>query len=294
MHHKTPGQIPPWKRSVRLAIAICAILAVSAAGCRKPSPAERTGVPRLITLSPSATEIVAALGASSWLVGVDAYSAFPPQVMTLPKVGSYIAPNLEAIVRLHPTLVIVDDVHAVQAAALHDRGIATVPCAIHGIGDVKTGLGVVGARIGRAAEAAVAIADIEAALDRHAAGRPAHHPRVLAVIDRETNGLGNLIAAGPGSWVDELLAVVGGANALSAAGTRYPKISTEAVLRTKPDIILDLSQAGRTSLTPWNSLDVPAVRENRVVAISDPYILAPSPRITAALARLADIVHHRP
>lgn len=251
-------------------------------------------MPRIITLSPSATEIVAALGATPWLVGVDNYSAFPPAVMALPKIGSYVAPNLEAIVRLRPTLVVVDDVHSVQAAALNDRGIATVPCAIHGIGDVKTGLEAVGAQIGKRAEADAAIATIDAALDDHAAARPAHHPRVLIVIDRETDGLGNLVAAGPGSWIDELIAVVGGDNALSAGQTRYPKISVEEVLRTEPEIILDLSQSGRKSLAPWSRLDVPAVAAKRVVAISDAYLIAPSPRIAAALDRLAAVVHRDP
>lgn len=283
------GQISTWKKRSCIGAAICALLASGATGCRTAS-SDHANVPRIITLSPSATEIVEALGATPWLVGVDNYSTFPPQVMLLPNVGSYIAPNLETIIRLRPSLVIVDDVHSMQSAALHDRGVATIPCAIHGIQDVKTGLASVGAQIGKQAEAAAAIGGIDAALDDHAAAKPAHHPRVLAVIDRETHGLGNLVAAGPGSWVDELLAVVGGDNALSAAGTRYPKISTEEVLRTQPDIILDLSQAGRTSLAPWASLDVPAVRTKRVIANSDPYIIAPSPRIAAALARLATIV----
>ena len=71
----------------------------------------------------------------------------------LPKVGSFLAPNLETIVGLKPTLVIVDDVHGQVAGALGDAGIATVACPIHALPDVKAALRSVGARIGKAAVA---------------------------------------------------------------------------------------------------------------------------------------------
>jgi iron complex transport system substrate-binding protein len=269
-------------------------------GCRrdesKPIQAAGPVVPggpvvqRLVSLTPSATEVVAALGASALLVGVDDYSAFPPEVAKLPKVGSFLAPNLETIVGLRPTLVIVDDVHGQAAGALNDAGIATAACAIHALPDVKAALRTVGARIGKAAEADRVALAIDAALDRAAASRPAKRPRVLAVIDRESGGLGNLVSAGPGSWVDELLAVVGGENVLSAARVRYPKISAEEVLRGKPDVILDLSYAARQSVAAWQTIDVPAVATGRVRALDDAYLIAPSPRVAEALAALAKAI----
>lgn len=241
----------------------------------------------MVSLTPSATEVVAALGAAALLVGVDDYSTFPPEVTRLPKVGSFLAPNLEIIVGLRPTLVIVDDIHGQAAGALGDAGIATVACAIHALPDVKAALRTIGARLDRTAEAERIAQSIEAALDRAAAARPARRPRVLAVIDREAGGLGNLVTAGGGSWIDELLAVVGGDNVLSGAGVRYPKISAEEVLRTRPEVILDLSYAARQSIAPWQSLDVPAVTTGRVRAIADPYLIAPSPRVAEALTALA-------
>jgi iron complex transport system substrate-binding protein len=241
----------------------------------------------VVSLTPSATEVVAALGATGLLVGVDDYSTYPAEVTKLPRVGSFLAPNLETIVSLRPSLVIVDDVHGQVAGALHDAGIASVACAIHGLPDVKAALRAVGAQIGRAGDADRVIEGIDAALDRAAARRPAKRPRVLAVIDREAGGLGNLVTAGPGSWVDELLAVVGGDNVLSAAGVRYPKISAEEVLRARPEVILDLSYPARDSIAAWDRLAVPAVAAHRVRAITDAYLLAPSPRVAEALAALA-------
>ena len=250
-------------------------------------PAPGAPAPRLVSLTPSATEVVAALGATGLLVGVDDYSTFPAEVTRLPRVGSFLAPNLETIVALKTTLVIVDDVHGQAAGALNDAGIATVACAIHALPDVKAALSAVGARIGKAADAGRVVEAIDAALDRAAASRPAKRPRVLAVIDREAGGLGNLVTAGPGSWIDELLAVAGGDNVLAAAGVRYPKISAEEVLRARPDVILDLSYAARQSVAAWDRVAVPAVAAGRVRALDAPYLIAPSPRVAEALAELA-------
>jgi iron complex transport system substrate-binding protein len=206
-------------------------------------------------------------------------------VKELPKVGSFLSPNLEVIVGLSPTLVIVDDIHGSAAGALHDAGVKTVECSMHALPDVKAALVIVGAKIGREKEAATVAAEIDKAIDDAVAKRPAVRPRVLVIIDREAGGLGNLVAAGTGSYVDELLALVGGANVLAGAGVRYPKLSMEEVLRGSPDVILDLSFAARGAkgLDPWKAVEVPAVKANRVKALSEAYLIAPSPRIAAAL-----------
>jgi iron complex transport system substrate-binding protein len=202
-------------------------------------------------------------------------------------VGTYLQPDLEAIVRLRPTFVIVDDVHGQVASALHDRGIATVGCSVRALPDVKACLRAVGGRLGKVRQADEVASAMDAALAAAAAHRPAHHPRVLAIIDREPAGLGNLVAAGPGSYVDELLGVVGGDNALAEMRNAYPKITVEEVLRAKPEVIVDLSEAGRKGTTDWQSVDVPAVAAGRVVAITEPYLMAPSPRVALALTAIA-------
>jgi iron complex transport system substrate-binding protein len=262
-------------------------LAVAATGCgRRDAPSAGSGAagsatPRIVTLSPSATEVVAALGATSELVGVDDYSKFPPEVAGLPKVGNFLQPNLEAIVRLRPTLVIADDVHADVARALADAGVATVSVPMHALPDVERALVDIGARIGRADAASNIVAEIEATLDAAHAEQPAKRPRVLAVIDHEVGGLGGLVAVGPGTWLDELLALAGGENVLAASGVRYPKISLEEVVRGQPDVILDVGPAAATA--PWSAVDVPAVRAGRVRVLDAPYLMAPSPRLHEAI-----------
>jgi len=207
-------------------------------GCQQAAAPAGSGSaarqPRIVTLSPSATEIVAALGATDALVGVDDYSDYPDAVKALPKVGSFMTPNLEAIVQLRPTLVIVDDIHSQAAGALHDAGITTHECPMHSVPDVKDCLRGVGGELGRAHEAGVAIAAIDKAIDDAAARRPAHHPKVLLVIDRETGGVNSLVSAGPGTFNDELLAVVGGDNVLAGAAVKYPRLASRKFCAHNP------------------------------------------------------------
>lgn len=285
--------------SSRWVLLLVAVL--SAAGCRGKRPPAPAGT-RIVSLSPSATEVVAALGATAQLVGVDTYSSFPTEVAGLPRVGTYLAPDVEAIARLRPSVVISDDVHASAAAGLRSLGIPTVPCPMHALPDVRAGLTRVGAAIGRERQAAAAVAAIDAALDASAARRTARlaaggrRPRVLLVIDRAAGSLDNLVAAGSGSWLDELVAVVGGDNVLAGVGARYPKIGREEVLRAQPDLILDVAYAAdpATAAAEWGALAVPATAASAggrgVVVRKDAFLLGPSPRVAEALAAVEVVI----
>jgi iron complex transport system substrate-binding protein len=290
-------------------IALVALLvAAASAGCgtSEPTPGavSGTGVPgtpgepgrqRLVTLTPSATEVVDALGATALLVGVDDYTTYPEAVKGLPRVGTFLAPNVESILRLRPTLVIVDDVQAGVGSALRELGIATVECPMHTLADVRTSLTRVGARIGRADQARDVVAGIDAAIAAVTARRHGGpRPRVLVVIDREPTGLGTLVAGGPGSWHDELLALVGADNALAAAPSRYPKLSLEEVLRAAPDAIVDTTfgaDPARAAIDWAPAARVPAVANRRIAVVKEPYFIAPSPRVATALTELEAIVH---
>jgi iron complex transport system substrate-binding protein len=236
---------------------------------------------------------MAALGATDLIVGVDDYSTYPPEAAKLPKVGTFLQPNLEAVMRLRPTLVIADDVHGAFERRLSDAGIAAVECPMHELGDVRSSLTKVGAALGRDPAAKAAIAKIDAAVDAAAARkktRTGPRPRVLAVIDHEPGGLGGLVVAGPGSWLDELLAIEGVDNAMLGAGARYPKISSAEAIRAQPTVILDAAFAAdpATDADLWKD-----VAGARVVVAKEPFLQAPSPRVAEALARLDEILYPR-
>lgn len=276
-------------------IACAAVVAMIVAGalvaCDKPAPPVG-GAARIVTLTPSATELVAALGAADALVGVDEYSTYPARVAALPKVGSFVAPNFEAIVALRPSLVVADDIHDDAAAALTGAGVPVVRLPMHALPDVEDALTKLGARLGRSAEATARreeLAAAKAAAGKRLVGR-GH--AVLIVIDRAPGGLDGMIAAANGTWLDELVAMTGAGNVLAGAATRYPKLSAEEIVRTAPDTILDVSYAAdpATAAREWAArpelASVPAIAQGRVRVLKAPYFLAPSPRMAAALTEL--------
>jgi iron complex transport system substrate-binding protein len=277
-----------WKRFFRYASA-CLVLGVVLAsltgvGCaRKPSKNSS----KIVTLTPSATEIVAALGAADRLVGVDDFSAYPEEVKRLPKVGGFLKPNFERIVMLGPDLVVADDIHTDTASALRDAGIDVVLAPMHSIPHLRAAFTTIGARIDRADAARAAIAELDRVLDEARGRRRGKGLRVLIVIDHEVGGLGGMVAAANGSWLDELVAITGAQNVLAGAAARYPRISAEEILRAKPDVILDVTYTADAAQTPalWRDLaGVPAVDRGKVHLLKDPFLMGPSPRVAEAIA----------
>lgn len=277
---------------MRHLLTLCALaLVCSALACRRaaPPPPEL----RLVSLTPSATELVAALGLTDRLVGVDEYSTYPPEVSALPKVGSFLAPSLETIVALRPSHVLADDIHRDLGAALREAGIATVLLPMHSLTDVRSALSTLGRELGRGQRAEEVLRELEARVEAAAAERLRPAPRVLVVLDRAAGGLTGLVCAATGSWIDQLLALLGADNVLAASGVRYPKVTMEEVLRADPDVILDLSFV-EDGGAAWRGAALRAVRSNRVHGLRQPFLLGPSPRVPEALATLRAVLTASP
>jgi len=274
--------------SVVVAAALIALVATVGAGCKRRR-APRGRVASIVTLTPSATEIVAALGAGDRLVGVDDYSTYPPSVASLPRVGSFLKPSFEAIVRLDPDLVIADDIHGEAAGALSGVGIEVVQAPMHALPDLERAFTTIGERLDLAGPARAAVDGIERDIEAVRARRRGRDLRVLVVIDRQHGSLDNMIGAADGSWLDELLAITGAANVLAGSAVRYPKLSPEVILMARPDVILDASYSAdpATALDEWRALPgVPAVDRGRVRVLTAPYFRGPSPRVGEALTAL--------
>jgi iron complex transport system substrate-binding protein len=271
------------------------VLALAAA-CHAHATAARDAraVPaRVVSLSPSTTETVAALGALPSLVGRSRYCDFPPEVKKLPEVGGYVDPNLEAIVALRPDLVVGARGPAGRRVAdtLHARGVDTYFPSTESIADIFAMIRGVGARLGRTAEAERVVSGIESRLAEVAdATRHADRPRVLLLF-----GVEPIIAAGPKSFGDEILARAGARNAVTS-GNAYPSLDVEAVVGLDPDVIVDAAVAEehggqRIAKTAEGWSRVRAVRTDHVVALADEAVLRPGPRVGEGVATLARALH---
>jgi iron complex transport system substrate-binding protein len=261
-------------------------------GCHHPE--SRTGGPhRVVSLSPSTTETLAAIGARGEMVGRSRYCDYPPDVAALPSVGGFVDPNIEAIVALHPDLV--TGARGPAGPQIAERlgalGIATYFPPTESLASIDAMIVGLGARTGHAAEARPVVERIharEAAVAHRLEGAP--RPRALLLF-----GLGPIVVAGPTSFADEMLRGAGGENVVTEGGG-YPTLGMERILALAPDVIVDASMQesrgeGRiTKETPgWRELA--AVKAGRVEALRDEAVLRPGPRVAEGMAVLARALH---
>jgi iron complex transport system substrate-binding protein len=272
---------------------------VVAAACERSGTSPSSGpARRVVTATPSATELVAAAAGTASLVGRDRFSTHPPEVKRLPVVGDFVSPSVEAILQLRPDLVVLDAVQIRTAEALRAGGVRTLVLDMHTVEDVLDGLTKVGEALGAAERAGQTRARLEAAIARaRTQGRArARRPRVLLVVDREIGALRSIVASGPGSYLDELVTLLGGENVLAGSAVRYPKISPETVIEAAPEIILDATHTDDpdAALRDWSALaEVPAVARRRVHMIGGEgsgYFVSPGPRLDQALAGLEPLL----
>jgi iron complex transport system substrate-binding protein len=288
------------------ALATLALLWLACAACERDAPssdlARRAEPPRrILSLAPSATEILFAVGAGPQVVGVDAYSDYPPAARGLPRLGGLLDPDVEGMLRLRPDLVILLPSQAEVARALTTAGVPTLTVPHETLDDVERAILAIGERTGHAVPGRALADSLRRALarSRAAAGRRADRPRVLFVIAREAGELGSFSVAGPGTYLDQLIALAGAENALRDAPTRYPQVSAETALRLAPDVILEwtpndtsagpaqaLAADGRRA-AEWRGLfAAPAGRAPAVHILHDDVWVRSGPRVVAALGLL--------
>jgi iron complex transport system substrate-binding protein len=275
-----------------LLVAAIVALTTSIASCRSPSPASGQAK-RVVSLSPSTTEALAAIGATGLLVGRSRYCDYPPEVTKLPIVGGYTDPSYEAILALAPDLV--TGARGPAGIGVVDRlaaqGIATYfprTESFAGIDEMLRGLG---ARTGHAREADEVVKRLDAdedAVTRAVAALP--KVRVLVLF-----GLQPIVAAGPGGFADEMVKRAGGDDVVTEGGA-YPTLGMERVLALDPDVVLDAAwgeDEGKARLSTespgWKELR--AVKAGRVVTLRDEVVLRPGPRIAEGLRRVAKAIH---
>ena len=265
------------------------------AGCgTRDEPRPAPAATRVVSISPSATEAVFALGRGDRVVGRSTYCDEPPEARAIPEVGGFADPSLERIVALAPTLVVGERGPAGPrlVEALEQRGIATYFPAMGNLAEIVASLRGLGQRLDATKEADVAAVRIETAIaevEREVAGRP--RPRVLFLFD-----FAPLVAAGPGSFPDELLRRAGADNVVTSGGM-YPRLGAEGVLALDPDAIVDGSAPGAYTEPPLALLGgiaglgaLRAVRERRVARLEGTAALRPGPRIGEGLRQLARVV----
>ena len=277
--------------------AFAAALAVLVAACSSsritnapPAPTVRI---RIVSLAPSITEIAYALLCRRELVADTTFDDYPPAAKKLPHVADLSHVDLEALAKIHPTVVLAlhdQEREGTEIAERLDVPVTYLPN--RGMTDLYADI----AGVGRACKAEPYAAGLSALIHAEIAAiaakgaREPVKPRVLFLL-----GLPGF-TAGKSSYLDDLIRMAGGINVAGNVDQPYPDLSGEAIVAMQPDVIVvgrevPFGQDVR-SREPWRSLE--AVRAGRIeVSPDDDLIERPGPRIVEGLAWLEKAIHKR-
>lgn len=244
---------------------------------------------RIVSLNPTTTEVLFAIGASSRLVGRSQWDVFPDSARFVPSVGPALRPNVEAVVATHPDLVLLYASADNRAAfdRLRQSGISTVAFKIDSIEQFVRDTRLIGAMTGDSVRAASLVDSVQATLARvRAATATLSHPTVfMDAWDKP------IIAIGGGSFLTELLEVAGAHNVYADIPGPSGPVTLEDVIRRNPDIVLasPISVASMRSNPRWRT--VPAIRSGRLMAFDTLLVGRPSATLGAAAVSLAALLH---
>jgi len=249
---------------------------------------------RVVSLAPSITEIIFALGQEHRLKGATRFSDFPPEAISLPKVGSYVQLDLEKIVVLKPDLCIaIKDGNPRQTVVrleslefpvyvVDPRNLEAVMETILEIGDLL--------KATENAEDLVSNMRLRINRVRSAAEKISHRPDVFFQI-----GISPIVSVGTNTFIHELIVLAGGNN-LTEGPIQYPRFSREQVLSLAPDVFIITSMARgevfkrvKIEWSRWS--EMPAIKNRRIFLVDSNLFDRPTPRLVDGLEVLGRLIH---
>lgn len=248
---------------------------------------------RIVSIAPSVTETIYALGLGGRLVGDTDYCDYPSQAKLLPHVGGVLNPNLERIVALKPDLVVgTDEANRRETADQLERvGIPLYGVTAHTLDGAVHSVEDLGHALDWDQPTQKLVASLRArvaAVDKQVQGQP--RPKVLFVVWYRP-----LITAGNSTFISNVIRRAGGASVSDDMTTEWPHMGLEDVLSRAPDVILfPRTEAFAPGLDEFQKLpgwrDLAAVKNHHIYFVSEK-IMHPSPRLIDALEEVADILH---
>lgn len=248
---------------------------------------------RIASLVPAVTDLILELGASDRLV-VRTDHDHAPELAALPAVGGGLTPSIEWLATQRPDLVIAwaDAQGRSLVERLTGLGVPVYAARMESLSDVLATAERLGRMLALEARAGSFAAAFNGRLDSvRSAVEGAQRPGVLYLI-----GLDPPMAAGPGTFVDEMIGIAGGRNVFADAGRLWPLISLEEVLRRRPDVIIVAEGGPDRPALEWlrdaaGWREVPAVRAGRVIEVDADLFNRPGPGLADAVRRLAEGLH---
>ena len=258
------------------------------------SRTHRPQVPaRIVSMAPNLTEILFALGLEPHIVGVTQDSDYPPAAQDKPSVGTFWQPNIEAIIAARPGLVVTLAFEQQRDLSrrlrrMHYDSLTVEAETIAGLFDTILAIG---QAIGAGRQAETLCADMRAEISRLAATTAGERRvKVLWVVQREP-----LRVAGRATFINEMIELAGGENAIGPTLHVYPAVGAEQVIAAGPEVIIEPTMlpgaTGRQyhqALAYWNRFtNIPAVGTGRIYVIDGDIVSRLSPRLPTGIRTIA-------
>jgi cobalamin transport system substrate-binding protein len=285
------------KRAFALLLSILLLPAVAGAWSMTDQTGRRVMIEtpprRIVSLVPSVTELLFAIGAEDLLVGVTDFCDYPPAARQKRSVGGMLAPSLETLVQLKPDLVVATaagnrEETFTQLEQLRIPVYVVNPTRMADVLDLISRLGTLTGRESAAARLAASLGARVDAVSKRVKNLP--RPRVLYVLWPDP-----LIVPGRGGLVSELLALAGGDSVTADAGEPYPRFSLEAAIARAPEVIILASHGsgqGKMARETWERFtSLPAVKNGRLYTADGNLLHRYGPRIVDGLEQLARLIH---
>jgi len=250
---------------------------------------------RIISLSPSITEIVFALDKGDKLVGVSSYSLYPKEAQKLPIVGGYENPNIEKILALRPTLVVGQTSNKGLLDKLKNFNIQTLALNLRRLHTIKESIAVLNKALD-ANKAETLIKNIDDAIKNSPKTEKAQ--RIMIVYGlREDLRNGNYIA-GHDIFFEDIIEECGNINAFKEDFLSQPVLSYENIIAVNPDKIIILHSLATGShvdvekaLNAWKKIPTTASKYNNIHIVNDSYLHIPSHRVALTIQRLCGVMN---
>jgi iron complex transport system substrate-binding protein len=279
-----------FQRKFALCLAYGCLLTLS--GFNVPASAATPRPPRIVSLAPSVTETLFALGFGSQVVAVTIHCDYPAEARKLPKIGGFMSPSIEAIVAQRPDFVIgvSSATDPVKANEMERLGLKVTLISLASLGDILASIRSVALLLGNAETGEKLSHKINRQVDE-TKKRVAPAPRrstLLAV------GLRPLVAVGGKNYIDELITLAGGENIARNAAQPWLNLPDEYIIAKAPQVIIEAGMGSErgSSTKNWRDLkSIPAVRDGRVYSYPSDKILRPGPRVGEGLQEIARLIH---
>jgi iron complex transport system substrate-binding protein len=248
----------------------------------------------VVSLAPSVTEILFALGLGDKVVGVTEACDYPDEAKEKPKVAGYFSANLEAVLDKDPDIVFADG-HDPVEQQIEEQGIPLVVLQPADIEGIFRNIELIGDLMNEEREAAELVDELQQRLDAVVARTTTAVTKPTVFFEIDASDETKPWTVGPESFIDPLISLAGGQNIVNEAGD-YLQVNLETLLSGDPDLII---LSDYPYVTPEDVLnrqgvwqELRAVKEKKVYAISDPSLTSrPGPRIIDGLEEMARIVH---